>query len=124
MRQMLLFGSIAASVIAFLVIVEVRTYHTQDLIVEFIYRHAPNRLPCDEWASPAEVERAISDNPRMVQRILAVHERAHLVINIWTCPGKAELVVYLPTREAIEEVKDMFEDYRRIFGVPSALANF
>ena len=124
MRQFLSFGFIAASVIAFLIIVEVRTYHSQDLIAEFIYGHAPNRLPCDEWPTPAEVERAIEDNPRMVQRILAVHERAHLVINIWTCPGKAELIVYLPTIKAIEEVKDMVEDYRLIFGVPSALANF
>ena len=124
MRQTLLFGSIAAGVLAFLIIVEVRTYYTRDLILEFIYGHAPNRLPCDEWPTPAEVERAIADNPRMVQRILAVHERAHLVINIWTCPGKAELIVYLPTIKAIEEVKDMFEDYRRIFGVPSALGNF
>ena len=124
MRQILSFGFIAASVLAFLIIVEVRTYYTRDLIAEFIYGSAPNRLPCDEWPTPAEVERAIEDNPRMVQRILAVHERAHLVINIWTCPGRAELLVYLPTREAIEKVKDMFEDYRLIFGVPSGLANF
>ena len=124
MRRSLLFGFISVGVIAFLIIVEVRTYHSQDLIAESIYGSAPNRLPCDEWASPAEVERAISDNPRMVQRIMSVHERARLIIDTWTCPGKAELVVYLPTREAIEEVKDMFEDYRLIFGVPSALGNY
>ena len=121
---MLRFGLIAASVLAFLIIVEARTYYTRDLIAEFIYGSAPNRLPCEDWPSAAEVEKAVDDNQGTVQRIKSVHERAHLVINVWTCPGKAELLVYLPTRKAIEAVKDMFEDYRRIFGVPSALVNF
>lgn len=124
MRRTLLFGFIAISVLAFLVAVEARTRHTQDIIEEFIYGSAPHRIPCDEWPPVEEVERAIRDNPRVVQRIESVAPTAHLIINTRTCPGRAEILVYLPTRNAIEAVKDMFEDYKHILGVPSTLVNF
>ena len=93
-------------------------------VTEAIDGWKAHQIPCDQWPTPAEVQRVIEQHPRVVSRIKAVNPGGvGLTVNTRSCPSKSDLMIWYSTARDREAVKSLLDDETYFFGVPYRLTN-
>ena len=116
-------GMLALSVLG-LTIVECNTYYLRDLVIENIYGSKPHRVPCHKWPTPDEVRRVLDLHAEVIRTIEAINPGyVEVRINVWDCPGRADIRVLYATASDREAIKSILGEGKYFFGIPWQMRN-
>jgi hypothetical protein len=80
-------------------------------------------LPCNKLPSEEEVRAIVRAHEDIIQAIEAVNPgNAGVEIDAWTCPGRADLVIWYASRQNRLEIETILGQ-ETFFGVPYRLQN-
>jgi hypothetical protein len=80
-------------------------------------------LPCDELPTEAEVRSTVQEHQDTIQAIEAVNPgHVGVEIDAYTCPGKADLLIWYATHQNRLAIKDII-DGDTFFGIPYRMNN-
>jgi hypothetical protein len=106
------------------VLFETQTRFLSHWIDDVIYDNKNHYLSCQALPTESVVRETLEANQDVLREIEQVNpEAVRIIIDDFTCPGKADLVIYYPSnknRQAIEQILqgDTF------FGIPYRLVNY
>jgi hypothetical protein len=123
-KTLLITGLVLATCLISVVLFESQTRFFSHWIDDVIYDNKNHYLPCEALPTESVVRATLEAHQDVIREIEQVNPDAvKIIIDDFTCPGKADLVIYYPSnknRQAIEQILkgDTF------FGIPYRLINY
>lgn len=110
-------------IIIILVISEPFTHLFHRIADNLIYNNYHHYLSCSDIPELTEVEKTIEQHKDVVEKIKSIDpENVEFIIDSWTCPGKASIIIYYASRDQRSQIDKILPD-KNFFGVPISLIN-
>jgi hypothetical protein len=94
-----------------------------DLYSDYVLGNREHGVSCGELPTRAEAEAILRAHIGVVERIKSVGPEKSISVELAEpCPGKADLVIYHPSRETRREIEAII-DSETFYGIPYRLIN-
>ncbi len=123
-KNLLITGLVLTVCLISIVLFETQTRFFSHWIDDVIYDNKNHYLSCEALPTESAVRETLDSHQDIIREIEQVNPDAvKIIIDDFTCPGKADLVIYYPSNENRQAIEQILQS-DTFFGIPYRLINY
>ncbi len=103
-------------------LLERQTKIVHRLLDVVVYDNRNHYLPCEKLPTELEASQIVEKHPEIIHQIEQVGPDVKVEIDTFTCPGKADLVIWYPSHQNRLAIEEIIAG-ETLFGIPYRLRN-